>query len=176
MNILLIIAQFLVPFGIGSEQQASVSTYKIESTPEGLNITDSLYSLQFQIETTEENAHNLIISIKLHKGSWYISPFETKEFTGKFYMDLGSYKDLSFGENIIEIPRAVASNDKFGDVLVIRVKENTTYKQALQIKSQDDFEVFGRVRFTIEPRCTLEEIPFAISYKDGVIKIVEAKC
>ncbi len=42
--------------------------------------------------------------------------------------------------------------------------------------SEDNFEVFGRIQFTIEPRCSLEEIPFALSYQNGVIKIYSPKC
>lgn len=141
-----------------------------------ITITDELYTLQFKIETTKNNKHNLIINMKLHKGSSFISPFETKEFSGKFYMDFGSYEDLSFDENIVETPRAVEIIDKFKNEPVIWVKENTTYTQPLKIHSEDDFEVFGRVQFTIEPRCTFEEIPFAISFKNGVMKLFSPKC
>ncbi len=139
-------------------------------------ITDELYTLQFKIEKTENNQHNLVVDMKLHKESSFISPFETKEFKGKFYMDLGNYKDLSFDGNIIEIPRAVARYDGFEDAPVIWVKENTKYIQPLNILSEDGFEVFGRVQFTIEPRCSLEEIPFTISYIDGKMTFFEPKC
>jgi len=141
-------------------------------------ITDELYTLQFKIEKTENNKHNLVIDIKLHNGSHFISPNATRDFKGKFYMDLGSYKDLSFNGNIIEIPRSVEENDShpFTNGLVNWVRVNTTYTQPLNIQSEDDFEVFGRIRFTIEPRCTLEEIPFAISYKNGVMILIDPKC
>ena len=139
-------------------------------------ITDELYTLQFKIEKTKKNQHNLVIDMKLHKGSSFISPFEIKEFKGKFYMNLGSYKDLSFDGNIIETPRAVARYDGFEDASIIWVKENTKYMQPLNILSEDDFEVFGRLKFTIEPRCSLEEIPFAISYIDGKMTFFEPKC
>ena len=143
---------------------------------EGLNISDELYDLQFKIEKTADNKHSLVIAIKLHNGASFISPFETKEFLGKFYMDLGSFKDLSFDENIIETPQAVAEYDGFENAPVIWVKENTTYKQSLNILSENDFEVLGRLKFTIEPRCSLEEIPFGILYKDGKMTIFSAKC
>ena len=141
-----------------------------------ITINDELYTLQFKIEKTKNNTHNLVIDMKLHKGSSFISPFEEKEFSGKFYMDLGSYKNLSFNGNVIETPKAIARYDAFGNNLVIWVDKNTTYKQPLNIKLEEDFEVFGRVRFTIEPRCSLEEISFGISYKDGVMTLFEPKC
>ncbi len=177
MNILAIVtALFLMSIENSLEQKTTNSTYQIENTPEGINITDPLYNLQLKIETTANNNYNLIIDIKLGEGAWYISPFETKNFTGKFYLDLGSYEALSFGENIIETPRAVASYDGFADAPVISVKENTAYKQPLNKLRESNFEVFGRVQFTIEPRCSFEEIPFAITYKDGVMKLSSPKC
>ena len=91
-------------------------------------------------------------------------------------MDLGDYTNLTFGENIIETPQAVDSYDKFGNQFVKWVKVNTTYLQQLNIKTKENFEVFGRVQFVIEPRCTLEQIPFAISYKDGKFQFIDPKC
>ena len=49
--------------------------------------------------------------------------------------------------------------------------ESTTYKHDLKVSSDQDFEVGGMVRFTIEPRCTFEGIPFMISSKDGKLSV-----
>lgn len=151
---------------------------KIQETKknETLTISEEGYTIQFKIEKTQNNQHNLLVAIELQKGFSYISPFEKKEFKGKFYMDLGSYKDIAFDGNIIETPRSVATLDPFSNESVFWVKENTTYKQPLKILSEGDFEVFGRVIFTIEPKCSLEETPFAISYKNGVMTLIDPKC
>jgi hypothetical protein len=145
---------------------------------ETLNITDELYNLQIKIETTENNKHNLVVAIELLNGSHFISPYAKRDLKGKFYMDFGGFDNLAFDGNIIETPRSVEEFDEhpFTNGLVNWVRVNTTYKQPLNILSEDDFEVFGRIQFTIEPRCTLEEIPFAISYKDGVMKLFSPKC
>ncbi|GGK50315.1 MULTISPECIES: hypothetical protein [Flavobacteriaceae] len=87
-------------------------------------------------------------------------------------MDLGSYKDLNFNGTIIKTPLSVV--EKASQVNWVR--ENTTYKRPLKVKSKYDFEAFGRIRFTIEPRCTLEEIPLGIICKDGILKITSPKC
>jgi hypothetical protein len=139
-------------------------------------INDELYTLQFKIETTKNNQHNLVIDMKLHKGSSFISPFEEKEFLGKFYMDLGDYTNLTFDGNLIEAPKANSRYDGFKNAQVIWVEENTTYKQLLNIKTDEGFEVFGRVIFTIEPRCSLETIPFGLSYKNGKFIFFDPKC
>ncbi len=179
MNNLITIALLLLIVGSNIQQshnEFEITTIEKPGVNEVLTKTDELYTLQFKIEKTENNKHNLIIAIELHNGSSFISPFEKKEFKGKFFMDLGSYDQLAFDGNIIETPRSVATFDPYSKEPVIWVIENTTYKQPLNILSEGDFEVFGRVRFTIEPRCSLEEIPFAISYQDGVMTLKSPKC
>lgn len=143
-----------------------------------ITITDELYTIQFRIKKTKNNSHNLVIDMQLHNDSYFISPNATRDFKGKFYMDLGSYKNLSFDGAIIETPRSIQEYDPhpFTDGLVNWVHENTTYTQPLKIISETDFEVFGRVKFTIEPRCTLEEIPFAIAYKNGAMFLINSEC
>jgi hypothetical protein len=139
---------------------------------------DEPYNINIDIETTENNTPYLVVSIELNNGSHFVSPNSKRDFKGKFYMDLGSYTNIDFEGDIIETPRSIEEVDlhPFVNGTVNWVRVNTTYKQAFQVKSKDNFEVFGRLRFTIEPRCTLEEIPFAISYKDGVLKMIEPKC
>ncbi len=183
MNNFILVLLFLFGFNYVNNHQTKATnknSVKIEEPKanEVINITDELYNLQIRIETTQNNKHNLVITMELHNGSHFISPNAKRDFKGKFNVDLGSYDDLTFNGNIIEIPRSVEEFDEhpFTNGLVNWVHVKTTYKQPLYIKSEDNFEVFGRVRFTIEPRCTLEEIPFAISYKNGVMKIIPPKC
>ena len=178
MNILLTNTLLLfLSIGWVSDKHPTINEIENTYTEDVLIIADDLYDLQIKIETTG-NKHNLVFDIKLHKGSQFISPHAKRDFTGKFFMDLGDYTNLKFEGKIIETPMSVEEFDShpfvFGTVNWVRV--NTTYKQPLKLYSQRDFEVFGRVRFTIEPRCSLEEIPFSISYKDGKMKLQKAKC
>lgn len=48
--------------------------------------------------------------------------------------------------------------------------------QTINIKSKEDFEVFRRIKFIIEPNCTLEETTFGIISKNGKLKIISPKC
>ena len=137
------------------------------------------YMIKVEIETTENNTSYLVVSLELYNGSYFVSPNSKRDFKGKFYMDLGDYTNIGFVDNIIETPKSIEEVDlhPFVNGTVNWVRVNTTYKQALRLKSKDNFEVFGRIQFTIEPRCTLEEIPFAISYQNGVLKIINnPKC
>ena len=144
--------------------------------PKPLN---NLCTIKIEIETTDNNTNYLVVSLELKNGSHFISPNSKRAFKGKFYMDLGSYANIDFEGEIIENPLSKEEVDlhPFVNGTVNWVRVNTTYKQALRLKATDNFEVFGRIQFTIEPRCTLEEIPFAISVQDGVMKIIEnPKC
>lgn len=183
MNKLTAIVLLLLSISFGKSQQESAITQeiiKIEK-PEienGFTIKDKDYTLHFEIENVDNQKPSLVIAIKLHNDSHYISPNAKRDFKGKFYMDLGSYSHLGFEDNIIETPLSIEEFDShpFVNGTVNWVRVNTIYKQHLDVKTQEDFEVFGRLRFTIEPRCTLEEIPFAISYKAGVMKVKYPKC
>ena len=37
--------------------------------------------------------------------------------------------------------------------------------------STENFEAYGYLQFTIEPRCTLEKVPFILSFVDGKLSI-----
>ena len=183
MNILttFLVLLFSISFGTGQHQTAIThSIAKIEE-PEiikGFIIDDKDYTLHFDLEKTKDQELALVVAIELHNESYYISPNAKGNFSGKFYMDLGSYTHINFDGDIIEAPRSLAAIYLYPSVdgTENRVYVNTTYKQLLELKSQEDFEVFGRIQFTIEPRCTFEEIPFAISYQNGVMKITSPKC
>lgn len=183
MNKLITSFLLLLSLGCAKESRQSIKVDLIAKNDTSnlfvgpLNI-DEPYDIKFQIEKTKNNDYNLVVSINLHNGAHFISPHAKRDFKGKFFMDLRSYEHLSFKGNIFENPRSVEELDPhpFVNGSVNWVRVNTTYKQPLNLLSKDDFEVFGRVLFTIEPRCSLEVIPFAISYKDGVMKFFEPKC
>jgi hypothetical protein len=170
-----------ISFGIGQQQtETTQNIIKIEE-PEiikGIIIDDKDYTLHFDVEKTKDQKYTLLVAIELHNESYFISPNAKGDFSGKFYMDLGSYTHMAFEGDIIEVPRSLAAIylHSSTDGTESRVYVNTIYRQPIELKSQEDFEVFGRIQFTIEPRCTFEEIPFALSFQNGVIKITSPKC
>ena len=184
MNKLTILGLLLLSITFSTSQQQTktilLETVKIEK-PESFKeftVNDKDYTLHFKIENADKQNPILVIAIELYNESYYISPNARRDFKGKFYMDLGSYNDLDFEGDIIETPLSIEEFDShpFTNGLVNWVHINTTYKQPLQLKTKEKFVVFGRVQFTIEPRCTFEEIPFAISYQDGVMIFIDPKC
>ena len=186
MNKLILLLLAFISIACVTDNQQSITNKDISKfeqpktiiLSEVINIDDELYNLQIKIGRTESSTYNLMVSMELKNDSYFVSPNSKRDFKGKFFIDLGSYSHLEFKGDIIETPRSVEEFDPhpFVNGYVNWVRINTTYKQSLQIKSLDDFKVFGRIRFTIEPRCSLEEIPFAISYENGIMKLYSPKC
>jgi hypothetical protein len=149
---------------------------KLETT--GISIDDSEYTIHIDIETTTDGQQNLIIKMDLKNDSHFVSPNDPGNFSGQFYMDLGSYNDINFDSAIIETPKSKEGfvPDNLGFSKGNWVTTDTTYRQPIYVISDGDFQVFGRVNFVIEPRCTLEQIAFGIISKNGVLEVTQAKC
>lgn len=133
----------------------------------------SPYHLDFKIENTEDNSKQLVVFITLKGDSYFVSPNANGDFKGRFSMTIDENKNLEVEGDIIEIPKSVEETDTHHHVngTVKWVKENTTYKLPLKVMTDEDFEATGIIRFTIEPRCTFEEIPFLISQKFGELSV-----
>lgn len=79
---------------------------------------------------------------------------------------------------LIETPPSVEEYDPhpFVNGYVNWVRENTSYQQQIKRLSDGTFVVKGFVQFTIEPRCTLEKIPFFIKYNQSDMRVEVARC
>jgi len=183
MDKLVIIVLFILSNSFSTSQQQTEITPKIikiekPETFKEFIVKDQDYTLHFAIEKTIDQKQTLVIAIELHSDTFSLSPNAKKDFNGKFYMDLGSYKDIGFEGDIIEYPLSIKEIDSntFDKNTVDWLRVKTIYKQVLQLKSKEEFIVYGRLQFTIEPQNTFEEIPFAISYKDGEMVFIDTKC
>ncbi len=158
---------------------SSIDTNKIENEVEtsGISINDAEYTMHIDIETITNNTLNLVVKMELKNGSHFASPHNTRNFKGQFDMDLGSYTDIDFVNKLIETrkPKSGCGSNVY-NTKVNWIKTNTTYRQSLHVISKEDFQVFGRVKFVIEPRCTLEEISFGIVSENGVFKVIQPNC
>lgn len=167
----------------------SCTTKEPEANAQSLSIYDSPlidhevalknpYQLKFEMNHAGENQYSLIISIKLFGGSFYVSPHSTTDFKGKFRAEIAPNEDLILGSGFIETPRSkeVIDPHRFVNGPVNWVTEDTKYEFPLIIRSEDDFDIGGKIIFTIEPKCTLEEIPVMFKYRSGVLTIEPWKC
>lgn len=134
---------------------------------------DSLYTAIIRIDKQSNKEHLLSVQMNLKKNGYFVSPTESKAFTGKFTIVLTEPQYIQSIGSIIETPLSkVDENEGF----VKLVHQNTHYKQSVKVLSNENFEVYGYIQFTIEPRCSLEKIPFILSYVDGKLSVKMDGC
>ncbi len=136
------------------------------------------YELTYSVEKIRKGQYRMITTMKLFGGSFYVSPHSTGDFKGKFTIEIAPNENLTMGADFEETPRSkeVIDPHPFVGGPVNWVNEDTRYEHRLSINSQEDFEVGGKIIFTIEPKCTLEEIPVMFKYRSGVLTIEAWKC
>lgn len=134
------------------------------------------YHLNLQIEQTTPNEFTFIISMELAKDSYYISPYSDGNFTGKFGSCLDQNVHLKPIGKMKEFPRSKETKNPWGDFMVNFVYDNTLYEQKFTFNPEEDFNVDGHIHFTIEPRCTFEEISYTITNKSGKITVAKKQC
>lgn len=136
------------------------------------------YDIEFEVKQAGPNTYTLITTMKLHGGSFYVSPNARRDFKGKFHVEVADRKHVVLEDGFMETPRSTEVIDPhpFIDGTVNWVSVDTRYEHTLTVTSKEDFEIGGKYRFTIEPKCTLEEVPFLIKQRAGVLTIGKWKC
>lgn len=136
------------------------------------------YEIGFEVVKVDHDEYVLQIDMKLFGGSFYVSPFSTQDFKGKFRVEVAPNAQMELGTEIVETPRTqpVIDLHPFVNGEVNWVTENTTYGYPLILNTHNDFEIGGKIIFTIEPKCTLEEIPMIFKYKDGELRVEKWEC
>ena len=139
---------------------------------------DHPYDVDFKVEKTADGQYILVTSMKLHGGSFYVSPNSNGDFKGKFRVEVAPNDDLSFGDDFVETPlsKEVVDPHRFVNGPVNWVTEDTKYEHLLKVNSEVDFMIGGKLIFVIEPKCTLEEVPLMFKYRSGVLSVEPWKC
>lgn len=146
----------------------SVSMYDVPLTDRKAAM-EHPYDLSYSIEEAADGKFVLNTSIKLFGGSFFVSPHSKTNFKGIFTIDTAQKEHLKFSDEFQESPRSIEEIDphRFVNGPVNWVSVDTDYKHPFTINTQEDFDVYGKYIFTIEPKCTLEELPFVIKYRSG---------
>ncbi len=136
------------------------------------------YELDIKLHSLSKGEYQLEIDVKLMPGSFFVSPNSKGDFKGKFRMDFKDKSNINLITDLKETPLTIEVFDDHPYVngKVNWVKENTVYKQKLKVKSKENFITTGVIRFVIEPRCTLEEIPFLLVYEHGKLVVRRDMC
>ena len=133
---------------------------------------DELYTVVLRVDKQKNGEHLMTIQMQLKKNSYFVSPNTKMDFSGRFKIVWDNADYLKTNNFLIETPLSVEEFNR--PVNLVRV--DTTYKQLLKVLSSKDFEVSGHLQFTIEPRCTLEKVPFRLSYKKGKLSVKMDGC
>ncbi len=131
---------------------------------------DALYSSIIRVDKQQNDEYVLSIQMNLKKDAYFVSPNAKRDFSGKFTLVLNNPDKIVTKGTITETPLSKEELDK-GEGLVNFVRNNTHYKQTLKVLSNGNFEVMGHIQFTIEPRCTLEKIPFVLFFENGKLRV-----
>ncbi|MCF8258801.1 MAG: hypothetical protein K9J06_14700 [Flavobacteriales bacterium] len=128
------------------------------------------YTLTLRTEESAQGGYRLVTHVALDSGSWFVSPYSAQGYQGYFNVSLKENDSLHLG-TFIEMPRSVPQRDKWQGGMSNFVEQNTSYSYDMTVNSEEDFKILGMVRFVIEPKCTLEEIPFSISHQSGELMV-----
>jgi TonB family protein len=155
----------------------SVSMYDVPLTDSAAAM-DHPYDLHFRLEKAGESRYTLISTMDLHGGSFYVSPNSTRDFKGKFHVEVADLGHVVLEDSFKEIPRSIEVIDlhRFVNGPVDWVNADTKYEHTLTVTTKEDFDIGGKYQFTIEPKCTMEIIPFLIKQRSGVLTIEKWKC
>ncbi|HQV75069.1 MAG TPA: energy transducer TonB [Flavobacteriales bacterium] len=155
----------------------SVSMYEVPLLDRQIAM-EHPYDLNFSVKKAGEGQYVLITTMGLHGGSFYVSPNSKRDVKGKFLLEVANQDHLILEEKFREIPRSkeVIDLHPFVNGAVDWVSEDTKYEHTLTVTSKEDFDIGGKYQFTIEPKCTMEVIPFMIKYRSGVLTIEKWKC
>lgn len=151
------------------ELDSEENPYEIKNNP-----NDHLrpYEVKFGMEQIGENLYDFVVDMKLNDGAHFVSPNAKRDFSGKFTMQFDENQQLELTSDLLETPLSKEEIDPhpFVNGTVNWVRENTKYNQRLRRTAEEKFEVKGFIQFTIEPRCTLEKVPFIIKYGEGEMR------
>ena len=146
---------------------------------DSVNINSSEpYKLKLNLKSQKSNSYDLSIAMELNNGAHFVSPNAKRDFKGKFKIYFDETTHLKQVGKLIEIPLSVEEYDEhpFVNGTVNWVRENTVYHQKIKRLKNEDFKVDGYIQFTIEPRCTLEKIPFTLKQVNGKMTINSPNC
>ncbi|SNR15817.1 hypothetical protein [Tenacibaculum jejuense] len=155
------------------------SPYYNNNYPYDISKSNMPYELTMKTFQLRTDTHSLEIDMLLHQGAFFVSPKSKGDFKGKFRVEFSESKHIELEDGILESPLSKETFDPHPYVngYVNWVKENTIYIKNFKILTpKENFTVTGVIKFVIEPRCTLEEIPFIIVHEHGELRVRRDGC
>lgn len=128
------------------------------------------YTLELSIEKINASDFKLVTLIKMDSLA-YMVPISNTTMSGIFKMNIVHTSQLNTNYILVEHACPVVTNYVWSNSPQKVIKGYVEYEQKVSVISTKDFVTSGFIQFVIEPRCTLEKIPFTISYVNGEMKV-----
>jgi hypothetical protein len=138
--------------------------------------TGAPYLIDIKIERGVDNSYYLVSTIDFLEESYIASPFSIHDYTGKFRSEVFENEHLELGELTSDSAKPSKPQVFTHAEPADWIKEKTVFRQRISLNTANDFLVGGKLSFTIEPNCTFEIIPFAISNKSGRLQVEPDRC
>lgn len=136
------------------------------------NIENSIepYSLEFSVIKVSATEFKLVTVIRIDSLS-YMMPISNTTMSGIFKTSINDSVFLNSNYKLVEHGCPVVTNFVWSNAPQKVINGYVEYNQKISVISTKDFVTTGVIQFVIEPRCTLEKIPFTISYVNGEMKV-----
>ena len=168
MNKLILLSILIISLGcsngqndIGLISKTTFSVNKLQGEP---------YNIILSLEKLNESEYNLIAKIEMDSMS-YMASISESSMKGIFKVNFLDSININSSFPLKEIKHSGASNFIGVGYSHNIVTSNVTYNQKFKINSHYNFKSTGMIEFVIEPRCTLEKIPFSLTYKNGKLSL-----
>jgi len=145
-------------------------TVRVSSQSSIHNQVTEPYYISLSVEQLNDSMYSLHAKIKIDSIS-YMMPIVNKTMTGIFKVNFLDHPAVNSNYNLIEKACPVVMNYVWSNPSHKVIKGKVEYVQKFSIGTQTDFVSKGVIQFVIEPRCTLEQFSFTLSYKAGRMNV-----
>lgn len=132
--------------------------------------TSEPYQVTFDISKVNDSIFTLHTKIEIDSLS-YMASVVNKSMSGIFKIKASLNPYLSVMGSPKEKACPIVTNFVWSNSPQKVIVGKVEYQQTVKISSKEEFDVEGVVQFVIEPRCTLEKIPFRIMCRKGILSI-----
>lgn len=138
----------------------------------GEEIDHELFTIKLSIEEPGVDHFYLVAETDIAEGSFILSHYADPGMSGRYLFVLDENQYLSIDHVLTETPGPVEEAYYWSeDQPEKKLKGDQIIRQLVQVKTEGDFEVNGKVTFVVEPSCHLWVTPFTIISESGEIKV-----
>ena len=166
MNKFLIVSIMVLNIACSNGQKTIKESAQVMVTEE----VGEPYSILLTIEEENDSTFYLHSTLKIDSLSYMASTVNTT-MSGIFKVNLIENSFINSTHDLIEKACPVVTNFVWSNSPQKVIMGKVEYIQKLTLNTQNEFTAKGEVQFVIEPRCTLEKIPFTLTFQNGNLSV-----